>query len=57
MPLKHGILGKMSSLEVHHIFPRKLLYQAGYRRPEVNAVANFCFLTRDTNLKISARPP
>lgn len=57
LPLKHGMLGKMSKLEVHHIFPKKVLYDAGYHRPEVNAVANFCFLTKDTNLKISASRP
>ncbi len=57
LPLKHGMLGKMSKLEVHHIFPKKILYAADYRRPEVNAVANFCFLTKDTNLKISASKP
>lgn len=57
LPLKHGMLGKMSKLEVHHIFPKKILYGAKYRRPEVNAVANFCFLTKDTNLKISASKP
>jgi hypothetical protein len=42
---------------VHHIFPRSLLYKYGYKRPEVNAVANFCFLTKDTNLQISDRAP
>jgi len=57
LPLKHGMLGKMSKLEVHHIFPKKVLYEAKYQRPEVNAVANFCFLTKDTNLKISASKP
>ena len=57
IPLKHGMLGKMSQLEVHHIFPKKVLYDADYQRPEVNAVANFAFLTKDTNLKISASRP
>ncbi len=55
--LRAELLGKMSKLEVHHIFPRALLYKHKYRRPEVNAIANFCFLTKDTNLRISARPP
>jgi hypothetical protein len=57
LPLKSGLLGKMSSLEVHHIFPKAQLYKHGYNRAEVNALANFCFLTKDTNLVISARPP
>ena len=57
LPLKAAMLGKMSRLEVHHIFPKSRLYEKGYKRPEVNALANFCFLTKDTNLTISDRPP
>lgn len=57
LPLKQSLLGKMNKLEVHHIFPKALLKKAGYARPERNAVANFCFLTKDTNLKVGARPP
>ena len=55
--LKKHMLGKMSALEVHHIFPKSRLYAAGYKRSEVNAVANFCFLTKETNLKIRDRLP
>ena len=57
LPLKAGLLGKMSKLEVHHIFPKSQLYSRHYTRPEVNALANFCFLTKDTNLSISNRLP
>ena len=60
LPLKANLLGKMSRLEVHHIFPKAQLYKAkafDFRKPEVNALANFCFLTKDTNLKISDRLP
>ncbi len=57
LALKAGLLGKMSSLEVHHIFPKSQLYKCKYRRPEVNALANFCFQTKDTNLEISDRLP
>ena len=57
LALKAGLLGKMSSLEVHHIFPKARLYKCKYRRPEVNALANFCFQTKDTNLEISDRLP
>ncbi|MQV20285.1 DUF262 domain-containing protein [Sinorhizobium meliloti] len=57
LPLKASLLGKMSRLEVHHIFPKAQLYKLKYRRAEVNALANFCFLTRDTNLTISDRLP
>ena len=47
----------MNRLEVHHIFPKAQLYKHDYRRAEVNALANFCFLTKDTNLNISDRLP
>lgn len=57
LPLKASLLGKMSRLEVHHIFPKAQLYKRKHKRPEVNALANFCFLTKDTNLDISDRLP
>jgi len=57
LPLKASLLGKMSRLEVHHIFPKAQLYKRQYKRPEVNALANFCFLTKDTNLHITDRLP
>ncbi|MCH8240093.1 MAG: DUF262 domain-containing protein [Proteobacteria bacterium] len=57
LPMKENLLGKMSKLEVHHIFPKSVLYKADYTRPEVNAIANFCFLTKDTNLQIGASRP
>jgi hypothetical protein len=57
LTLKSSMLGKMSKLEVHHIFPKAQLYKLNYKRPEVNALANFCFLTKDTNLSISDRLP
>ena len=57
LSLKSGMLGKMNRLEVHHIFPKSRLYKKAYKRAEVNALANFCFLTKDTNLHISDRCP
>ena len=57
LPLKAGMVGKRNTLEVHHIFPKAQLYKRGYKRDEVNALANFCFLTKDTNLAISDRLP
>jgi hypothetical protein len=57
LPLKANLLGKMSKLEVHHIFPKAQLYKRNYKRAEVNALANFCFLTKDTNLNISDQLP
>ena len=57
LPLKANLLGKMNRLEVHHIFPKAQLYKRKFRRTEVNALANFCFLTKDTNLDIRDRLP
>jgi len=57
IPLSANMLGKMNRLEVHHIFPKSKLYAHGYKRAEVNALSNFCFLTKDTNLEISNRLP
>ena len=57
LPLKASLLGRMSRLEVHHIFPKAQLYKHKYGRSEANAIANFCFLTKDTNLNISDRLP
>ena len=55
--LKANMLGKMSKLEVHHIFPKAQLYRLKHARSEVNALANFCFQTKQTNLAISDRLP
>lgn len=57
VPLSASLLGHLASLDVHHIFPKAQLYKAGYHRSDVNAVANFCFLTKQTNISISATPP
>jgi len=45
------------SIQLHHIFPKAALYEAGYRKGQVNAVANFCFLSRETSLVIGKRKP
>lgn len=55
--LQKQLLGKTSSLQVHHIFPKKVLKDAKFRRSEINAVANFCFLTQESNLIILKREP
>jgi len=55
--IRKGLLGKMSQLEVHHIFPKAFLYKHNYNKAQVNAVANFCLLTKDCNLEISDREP
>jgi hypothetical protein len=57
LELREGLLGKLNHLEVHHIFPKALLYKNTYERGQVNAIANFCFLTQEANLEISNRDP
>jgi hypothetical protein len=57
LPLSAHLLGKLNALQVHHIFPKALLYKHGYSQPDVNSIANFCFLTQGTNLDISAKEP
>ncbi len=57
LPLRASLLGKMSRLEVHHIFPKAQLYKLKHSKADVNALGNFCFLTKDTNLNISDRLP
>lgn len=57
LPLKANMLGKLSGLQIHHIFPKSQLYEFGYTRAQVNALANFCFLTQSTNLSISNQFP
>lgn len=49
--------GQATSIQLHHIFPKTALYQAGYGKAQVNAVANFCFLGRETSLIIGKREP
>lgn len=60
LPLRMQLLGRKSSLEVHHVIPKARLYERAdlqFTRAEVNAVANFSFLTKDSNLVISAKSP
>lgn len=55
--LRQHALGAHTNLEIHHIFPKKILYAAGQPRAEVNAIANFTFLSQETNRSISDTPP
>lgn len=57
LPLKAHLLSKMARLELHHIFPKALLYKHGYERADVNALANFTFQTKKTNLELSDGDP
>ena len=51
------MLGSESQLHLHHIFPKARLYDAGFTRSQVNALANMCFLTAHSNLTISESDP
>ena len=55
--LTNHLLGHLSQLQIHHFFPKALLYKHGYRKRKVNAIANFTFLTQETNLEVSKRDP
>lgn len=55
--LSSHMLGRLSSLQLHHIFPKAMLKELGYGRSERNALGNFCFLTQASNLAIGRRPP
>lgn len=57
LELRAELLGKLTSLQVHHIFPKAQLRKHGFDRNDINAIANFCFLTQDTNIKIGMRDP
>ncbi|MCP3963399.1 MAG: DUF262 domain-containing protein [bacterium] len=54
-------VGKRNGLESHHIFPRAVLYKAGFDPSAdtkvVNELGNRAFLTRKANRKIAAAPP
>jgi len=55
--LSQSLLGNLSSLQIHHIFPKSKLYEKDYKIDEVNALANFTFLTQETNLRVSNKNP
>jgi hypothetical protein len=57
VPLRSELLGRLAGLELHHIFPKNLLYNAGYDKAAVNALANFTFLTKATNLEVTNHNP
>ncbi len=57
LELRKHLLGQHASLEIHHLFPKALLHQHSYGRPERNALANFAFLTLEANRSLGDRPP
>tara|TARA_B100001123_G_C15292154_1_gene1017839 strand:+ start:229 stop:2163 length:1935 start_codon:yes stop_codon:yes gene_type:complete len=55
--LREQLLGKRNTLEIHHIFPKSKLYDNRYEKKDVNALANFTFLTKGSNQHISNKDP
>ena len=55
--LSHSMIGSHSKLHVHHVFPKKRLYNSGYYRSQVNSLANFCLLTAECNQALGAQHP
>lgn len=55
--------GRAYNIQYHHVFPQSVLYRNGYdpdnhlHRKVVNEIANRAFLTAETNVDISNRPP
>ena len=49
--------GRTTSLHVQEIFPRTELRQAGYSTGEINAIANFAFVTQDSGRRLGTRLP
>ena len=46
-----------SAVSVHEIFPKPALAKAGYSRAEVNAIANFAFLTPSSAVSLNGLDP
>lgn len=47
----------LSRLDVHHIFPRRYLSNAGVEKAQIDQLANLAFVTQGTNLRIGAKAP
>jgi len=50
-------LSEYNSKEYHHIFPRAYLKKREFLPEQINSLCNFCFLTADSNKKISNKAP
>ena len=50
-------IGEHASLQMHHIFPRKLLRDRGVSKKMIDQVANLAFIRQDDNLDIGAKAP
>ena len=57
LPLRRGQLGNQAQLQKHHLFPQALMKEHGYEQNDWNSLANYCFLTAESNKKIGKRYP
>jgi len=55
--LATDVVGEAHEVQVHHIFPKALLKEAGVSRKDRDEIANLAFLAARPNRKIAARPP
>lgn len=51
------VLKDYNRKEFHHIYPKSYLQEKGYELQKINCLANFCFLSRNDNNKISNCKP
>ncbi|HVX00276.1 MAG TPA: DUF262 domain-containing protein, partial [Candidatus Babeliaceae bacterium] len=50
-------LSNFNRKEYHHIFPRSFLENQGIAKEKISSLMNFCFLSSDSNKKISKQKP
>jgi len=50
-------LSEYNSKEYHHVFPRAYLKKREFATEKIDSVCNFCFLTADSNKRISSKQP
>jgi hypothetical protein len=50
-------LSEYNAKEYHHIFPRAYLKKREFPADKINSLCNFCFLSADSNKKISSKSP
>jgi hypothetical protein len=55
--LATDVVGADNEVQIHHIFPKALLKEAGASRKDRDEIANLAFLAAKPNRKISKRPP
>ncbi len=55
--LDGSVVGHLAGLEIHHIFPRALLFRNGYPSHEINTFANYAIISKGANINILAKEP